>query len=282
MSWGLVAMGTAAAVSVGSKAYSYNQAKNAKSNLEGFELASYEEDPDYLESQEALKKLGIGLLDGNVPDFYSDIGKQGSDAFLQYLDLSNSKISDSVLESAAATGRRGGAVQSQIAESVGENTTALSYQDYLTALQGKESLLKIGATVTEGVRGAGQQKENMVNNFNQKNSVIDLDYRVKKDDIDMKLGAIEAEALAGLVDAGIGGLTGFAGAGGVSGAGGLKGGLTGGFEGILGAGGYTNLLNTQKDTTIVGGEGNRKIHKGAIAGSNSGAWDSILQLLNSK
>lgn len=269
MSWGAIALGTATAVSVGSKAYAYNKAKGARSNLEGFELPVYEEDKDYNDSQAILKLLGENILEGDIPDFYSDIGKRGSDSFLDYLNLSNSKISDAVLDSSAATGRRGGAVQSQIAELVGENTTKLGYQDYLTALQGKEYLLNTGTSLTSDVRAAGQKREGMKNQFNFNVAGMDLDYRQAMDEADARLGAAEAEALSALVDAGIGGLTGFAGA--------PSGGkMTGTFEGILG---YSDILNNTKTAlpNVVGGDTNKKIKLGGISGKYDGT--ELLELL---
>ena len=205
------AAGISTAVSVGTSAYSYSKAKGAKSNLEGFEIPEFEENENFNEMQTVLKDLGVNLLKGDIPDFYKEIGQAGGKEFEKYLDLSKAEIGESVLESSAATGRRGGSVQSITAEKVGEADTKARYANYLNAIQGKQYLLNKGTDLTTGVRTAASGRESRLNNYGLKAAGMDLDYRNAQDRSDMALGEAEGQALASLTGSVTDGITSFSG-----------------------------------------------------------------------
>ncbi len=136
------------------------------SRVEGVKLPEFEEDPDYRETQDFLKELGIDILGGDIPDYFAPIGETGGKEFEDFLQLGKGDISESILEGAAATGRGGGAVESMINEAIGEFSTKARYADRLRALEGRGKLLDVGTGITERVRGAGQTQQQQKNLFN--------------------------------------------------------------------------------------------------------------------
>ena len=209
---------TAAVVTAGAGIYTSAQASKAagkaSSRVEGLEYPDYYEDEYYNKSQEKLSGLGETILEGDVPDFFSDIGQANSESFQKYLNMSNADIQENVLETAAATGRTGGAVQSVSAEAVGKNTTALGYQDYLDSKEGKQWLMAMGVDITSGVRSAGTQREQGVNEFNVGEANYDFDVAGYLDQSDAAIGAAQgkadAELYGGILKAGTGALKGYA------------------------------------------------------------------------
>lgn len=170
------------------------------SSLDGFQLPEFFEDPDYRQTQDYLKTLGIDILGGKVPDYYKAIGESGSPEFQKFLDLTNRDISQKVLEGAAISGRmRGGGVTSQLAQQISDNTTRLSFADYERALQGKEYLFGQGRGITESVREAGQKQGEIKNNFNLGRSRLDFQDRIAKDNQDVAEGTARGGALSSLV-----------------------------------------------------------------------------------
>ena len=211
-SWGIVAAASVAAIKVGSSAYAAHEAGKASSRVEGQQYPEFFEDPEFNESQERLSGLGENLLEGDVPDFFSDIGKQGGQSFEKFLNMTNADISKGILESAAATGRSGGAVQSMTAEAIGKNETTLRYQDYLNSVEGKKWLMNMGVDNTTGVRKAGFDREAGRNEFN----VGGADYNFNRDRYldksDMMLGQAEGDAWGDVISSVTGGISGAAGA----------------------------------------------------------------------
>ena len=206
------------------------------SNLEGFEIPTFEEDPDYRETQDLLKKLGIDILGGDIPDYYSGIGETGSPEFENLLSLMKGDVQSSVESAAAATGRTGGVVASQTAEKVGKLSTEARFEDYVRALQGKESLLNKGVGITESVRGAGQTQQAQENQFSLSAAGLDLEKRLGLDLQDAQQG----EALGKLAEVGLGAAAGF-----------ITGGPTGAIVGAAGGYDYTKLLQDSADREKV-------------------------------
>lgn len=209
---------TAAVITAGAGIYSASQTGDATSARSGLTYPDYIEDPYFNESQEQLSGLGENILEGDVPDFYKDIGKAGSPAFEKFMNMSNADISKSVLESAAATGRSGGAVQSQTAEAIGKNETQLRYKDYLNSVEGKKWMMNMGVNLTTGVRESAASREARLN----KSAVGGAEYAYKQagyqDEFDIAQGAAEGEAWGDVLGMFTSGMMGASGGGGWQGA----------------------------------------------------------------
>ncbi len=219
------------------------------SNLEGLEIPTFQEDPDYRETQDYLKALGINILEGDIPDYYKSIGETGGKEFEDYLNLLKGDVQAGVESSMAAAGRTGGVVASQTAEKVGRLSTEARFQDYARALQGKEFLLGTGQNITEGVRGAGQAQQAQANQFKLNATEIDLRKRLGLDEQDLAGG----EALGKMLEMGLGAAAGFV----VGGPAGAVIGAAGGFD-------YSSLLKSASIDTSVGPKKETTLEYGKI------------------
>lgn len=190
------------------------------------ERPKYVTDPNYSESQTALKGLGLGLLKGEIPDYYSSIGQTGGKEFEDMLSLTTRDIHKSAAESMAKSGRaRGGALPAVTAQSVADTALKARYQDYNRSLTGKEDLLKLGIGVTEGVRGAGQTEGARTNDFNWKDYNAQVAERAYQDQQDSALG----EMIGTIASVGLGAATGGMSLG-------LKGAVAGATDSLTGGG----------------------------------------------
>lgn len=200
----------------------------------GISRPTFYEDPDYRAAQDSLRGLGIGLIDGKVPDYYKAIGETGSPEFENMLSLTTRDIQKSAAESMAKSGRaRGGALPAITAGAVADAATKARYSDYDRSLTGKLNLLKLGTDVTTGVRSSGQTQGAYVNNFNWKDydaQVTERNYQdIKQAQEDAALG----ELIGTIASVGLGAAT-----GGMSF--GLQGAMAGGLDAFSGGG--TNFL----------------------------------------
>lgn len=180
MSWIAVAATT---VNVGMAAYSATR-KKPNSALENFQLPEYYEDKDYRKMQDYMTKLGPGMLEGDIPEYYQGIGETGGAEFENYLNLIKGDIEKSGLDAAAATGRGGGGVQDMITEATGKATTNERWKDYNRALEGKGFLFKEGRGITESARLAGQNEGINRNKFNLNIAGKEIDLGKYWDDYD--------------------------------------------------------------------------------------------------
>lgn len=169
------------------------------SNLSGFKLPEFQTEADYTELQKYLKNYGMGLMEGNVPDYYKALGETNSPEFNAALNLMKGDVASSVESSAAATGRRGGVVSSVTAQKTGELTTKMRYADYLRSLQGKQYLMGAGIGLSESARSAAQAQQGQKNTFALNRSRLDMAFRQALDNQDEKSG----EALGNLLSFGI-------------------------------------------------------------------------------
>lgn len=197
---------------------------------------TYYTDPNYTETQDALKGLGLGLLKGEVPDYYSSIGQTGGKEFEDMLGLTTRDIQKSAAESLAKTGRaRGGALPAMTAQSVADTALKARYQDYNRALTGKEDLLKLGIGVSEGVRGAGQTQGGNVNAFNWKDYAAQVDERNYQDAKQAAEDAALGQMIGTIASVGLGVATGGMSLG-------LEGAMAGGLDAFTGGG--TDMFGT--------------------------------------
>ena len=169
----------------------------------------YYEDKDYRESQDALKGLGLGLLDGKIPDYYKSIGETGGKEFEDMLGLTTRDITKSAAEASAAGGRaRGGSLPAITAGAVADAATKARYSDYNRALAGKQDLLNLGVSTTTGVRGAGQQEGALRNNFNWKDYSAQVNERAYQDMKEAQEDAALGEMIGTIATVGLGVATG--------------------------------------------------------------------------
>lgn len=197
---------------------------------------SYYTDPDYAETQKALKGLGLGLLDGKIPDYYKSIGETGGKEFEDMLGLTTRDITKSAAEASAAGGRaRGGSLPAITAGAVADAAVKARYDDYNRSLAGKQDLLNLGVSTTTGVRSAGQTEGQLRNNFNWKDYQAQVDERAYQDAKQAQEDAALGEMIGTIASIGLGAAT-----GGMSF--GLQGALAGAGDALTGGG--TNFLGS--------------------------------------
>ena len=175
----------AAAVGGVAKGYSaHSSAKNSRKAQEAeqtrLDALEFEESEDYKEIQGVQKDLGLGLLKGDVPDYFSAIGETGSREFEDMLALKNRDISQSVSESQAKGGIiRGGQHAAATAKAVGDSSVEARYDDYQRSLGGKEYLLNTGIGLTDQVASNAYTDARNRQDFkvNKNNAANMLDYK---------------------------------------------------------------------------------------------------------
>lgn len=126
-------------------------------NLPGYDrpIDPYATSPYYGGAQEELSKLGVGLLKGDIPDYYKGIGEIGGETFENVIKGVRTDIERGVTAQAARLGQRGGAPLEVAGREMARVTPALRWQEMVRGIEGRKSLLGLGAEITTGVRGAG-------------------------------------------------------------------------------------------------------------------------------
>lgn len=125
-------------------------------------------DPTYTAQQAFLQPYSMGLLSGNnIPAYYQSIGQQNSPQFQSALALSNKQIGTSAAEGMALSGTgRSGLLPQVTAQAVGDNTAALSYQDFLNSNAGKEFLMGQGQQASNSVMSGALTNQSQENTYN--------------------------------------------------------------------------------------------------------------------
>lgn len=125
-------------------------------------------DPNYTAEMSFLQPYSTGLLSGNnIPAFYQSIGQQNSPQFQSALAVSNKQIGTSAAEGAAMAGTgRGGQLPQVMAQQVGDNTAALTYQDFLNSNAGKQFLMGQGQMAANTVINGSLENQGQENNYN--------------------------------------------------------------------------------------------------------------------
>lgn len=228
----------------------------------GIDRPKYYTDPSYTETQGALKGLGLGLINGEVPDYYKPIGETGSKEFEGMLGLTTRDIQKSTAESMAASGRsRGGNLAAVTAGAVADAATKARYSDYERSLTGKQNLLNLGVNTTQGVRSSAQVEGQLQNNFNWKDYQAQVDERAYQDAKEAAEDAALGEMIGTIASIGLGAATG-----------GMSFGLQGAFAGAGDAltGGGTNFLgalNKNPKQAMAGVSSLGSINSGDLANS---------------
>jgi len=229
--------------------------KKGKSQMEGYNLPDWQEDPDYRETQDFLKGTGMDMMGGTIPDYYKGIGSPGGQEFEDYLSLMSGDIQKSAMESSAALGRGGGRAMEVASKAVGDFTTKSRWADYNRALEGKQWMFGQGRGITEGVRGTAQTQQGQENQFALKRSGLDFEKRSYLDTFDANQDALAGENLGALLSMGVNAGQGYS-----------TGGIKGAVAGAMGGNDWSKILDSilpDKPKT-KGGTLRDKIGKGQI------------------
>lgn len=220
-----------AAFAAGKTIYDLSKGKDKGPNLPP--PPEYFTDPDYRKTQSYLSDLGINVLDGKIPDYYKGIGQSGGQEFENYLGMLEGDVQRGALETAAATGRGGGAATEIATRETGRLSTEARYKDYARAMEDKKWLFNEGRGITEGVRNTGQQEGANRNTFNLKSYGLNVGNILTSYGIDKQN---EAE-FGNLIGQDIGGIFGAYGGGKSTGT------FAGGVGGMMGNYDWTDIFN---------------------------------------
>jgi len=163
-------------------------------------IPSFYTDPKFTGAQDTLAPLGENILKGDIPDYYSGIGKSNSEEFQNMLAMINRDVKTGVTESNARMGVRGGRGGEAVAKAVGDVGTKMRYSDYLRSLEGKEFLFGQGRGITEGVRNAGLSFGGQQNQFNLNTAQMEM----QQEQYQQQLKQQEDNAWMEMLSAGIG------------------------------------------------------------------------------
>jgi len=154
--------GSAVLGAVGTATGGFGSQKKAKMP----DLPPFYEDPLYQKEQDYLDLFGTNMLKGELPDFYSSLGKTNSPEFQDLLKMTNRDTINSVNENLVRRGiSRSGVGLSTVAKQVADTGTTLRWQDYLKASTEKGNLLNTGLNTLSGVRTAAQNQQAQKNQY---------------------------------------------------------------------------------------------------------------------
>lgn len=186
-------------------------------------------DPLFTAGQDKLFSYGSGIMEGDIPDFYSIIGQSGSPEFEDMLRMTNRDISRAALEAGAKTRTRGGATASAISKATADSSTKMRWADLLRSIEGKQFLLGTGLNTVGGVRDSAlsygnarsqyglnkAQLEISQDQFEQRQAAARKAQKAKMwSDILSGVGTVAGGIFAGPVGAGLGSQLGAASGGG--------------------------------------------------------------------
>lgn len=204
---------------------------------------TFQTDPNFTNSQNQLATLGQNVLSGNLPSFYSGLGKSNSPQFQSMIQNITGQTQNAAQQQEAAqgTGRSGvGAAASALA--LNNVIPGLNYQDLLNSQQQQQGLLNFGAGLTENVAGNALANQGQENNFAQQNFQDQFQQGV----FDTNYNTQQSSALGSLIGTGIGV------AGGAT-LGGISGGPMGALAGGLQEGGFGNFSSFLSGLNTAGG-----------------------------
>lgn len=216
----------------------------SKNPYNGITPPTFQVDQSYTDSQKQLADLGTGILNGNLPSYYQNIGQANSPQFQALEKNITGNIQNASAQQAAASGTdRSGVAATAAASNLSSVLPNLQYSDFLNAQNQQIGLLNTGIGVAQGVRGAGQNQEGMLNNFNQNTFNEQMNLANANLGFNTMQAQQQGSALSSLAGLGVGAFTG--GMGLLPGiAGGLGGSLIGGYSGGTGNLGMSTLLGS--------------------------------------
>lgn len=137
--------------------------------------------PEYTKTQEELMPMGLGMMKGEIPEYYEDIGLAGGQPFEDLMRMTRRDVSTAVLEDAAKRGVHGGASSLAIGRTMGDIGTKMRWADIQRALKGKQWMFGEGRGITEGVRGAGLTYGGQKSQYGLEKSKLDLKIQEMED-----------------------------------------------------------------------------------------------------
>ena len=135
------------------------------SAVSGVSIPEFQEPEYYSDIQDTLKSFGEKGLEGEFPEYYQPLGEIGGETFEKYLTRVTGDVTGRALETSAKLGQRGGAVGESVAQEVGDISAQMRYQDLLTGLQGRQSLLGTSLNTLANVRESDLSYTDLVNQF---------------------------------------------------------------------------------------------------------------------
>lgn len=221
----------------------------SKNPYSGINPPSFQIDQNYTDSQKKLSDLGTDILSGNLPSYYSSIGKSNSPEFQDLEKNVTGNINNASAEQAAAAGTgRSGVAATAAATNLASVIPQLKYSDFINAQNQKSGLLNTGIDITQGVRNSGQAQEGLLNSFNQNTFQDQLQLAGLNNAFKSSQAQQQGLALSSVAGLGIGALTG--GMGLLPGiAGGIGGSLLGGYQGGVGLLGMSSLFGSLNKNT---------------------------------
>lgn len=178
-------------------------------------------DPNLERIRQKQTNVGLGMLEGRMPEFLRPLTEIGGQTFEDYLSRIRSDLTTGVQEDITRRGvTRGGVGTTAVSQALGKALPSLRYNELLRAYGARESLFGKGMdlTGTAGQLSLAQQQER--NKFNQ--LIAQMKTQEKQAKSAAKLQALQAAAMvvgtvvgSPLLGAALSGGIGAAGGGGV-------------------------------------------------------------------
>lgn len=218
----------------------------------GIQLPKEVTDPLYTSSQADLNKLGTGLINGDIPDYYKSIGDFNSPQFQAMLNSVKGQVMQGSQEASAinGTGRSGVGVTASN-NALNSILPQLSYQDYNRAISGRGALLDTGINVQSGVRQSAQNQQQFDSNWNQMLYQDQLQQTGLIDGINVRNAQAQGQMMGNVLGIGASiGLAPFTGGASLAGLPGFASGLSGGGgnEGLSSLFNSISKINTPSNT----------------------------------
>ena len=134
----------------------------------GIQVPSFQPDTSYTGASNALSTLGTNILSGNLPSFYSSLGKANSPAFQGMLANTIGQTNNASAQQAAASGTdRSGVAATAAAAGLSNVIPQMTYNDFLNSQSQQTGLLSMGSGLEQNVASMGLTNQEQVNNFAQ-------------------------------------------------------------------------------------------------------------------
>jgi len=173
------------------------------SEAENVAMPAWYEDPYYQKTQDKLFGYGTDILEGNLPDFYSSLGRTGSPAFKEMLALVNRDTARAVNENLVRRNiTRGGVGVSSIAKATADVGSKLRFEDFLRANREKAGLLTTGLNTVSGVRSAALDITGKRNQFNLGRTELELGRAGMMDEAEAAQNQMWSDILSSAIGAG--------------------------------------------------------------------------------
>lgn len=166
-------------------------------------IPQFQTDPNFTSSQNSLATLGQNVLSGNLPAFYSSLGKSNSPQFQSMLTNVEGQTNQNSQAAEAASGTaRSGVGEAASALALNNVIPGLSYQDFTNAQTQQEGLLNFGSGLTQDVAGNALTNQEQENTFSQQNFTDQLNQSEYNNTYNANAAAQKGQAIGSLFSAG--------------------------------------------------------------------------------